>query len=204
MSGSVRPGMASEGASALRRKPPRSWKACDSLSRLTAQGQKAVKTTAFDPQLDASAPFSDDRIIGTLKEHARRRSGYPRLHIPLKREGVALNNKTLFRLCRGKRLTVRRRCGVGAAARALGTRAPMAIPQGPNQRRSLDFVSDVLADGRRIRALVVVDDFTRECLARVVDTSLSGSRVARELDRQAELRGLSLMIVSDNGAGLTP
>lgn len=130
----------------------------------------------------------------------RRRFGYRRLHILLRREGVALNHKKLFRLYREERLTVRRR---GGRKRALGTRAPMTIPQGPNQRWSLDFVSDVLADGRRFRVLVVVDDFTRECLTLVVDTSLSGLRVARELDRLAELRGLPLMIVSDNGTELT-
>ena len=61
----------------------------------------------------------------------------------------------------------------------------MTIPQGPNQRWSLDFVSDALADGRRFRILCVIDDFSRECLATVVDTSISGIRVARELDRIA-------------------
>ena len=65
----------------------------------------------------------------------------------------------------------------------MGTRAPMTLPQGPNQRWSLDFVSDTLVSGRRIRILAVVDDFTRECLALVVDTSLSGARVARELEQ---------------------
>ena len=79
-----------------------------------------------------------------------------------------LNHKKLFRLYREERLVVRRR---GGRKRALGTRAPMTLPQGPNQRWSLDFVSDVLADGRRFRVLVAVDDFTRECLALVVDTS---------------------------------
>ena len=79
----------------------------------------------------------------------------------------------------------------------------MAIPQGPNQRWSLDFVSDALADGRRFRILCVIDDFSRECLATVVDTSISGIRVARELDRIAEMRGLPCMVVSDNGTELT-
>jgi putative transposase len=146
---------------------------------------------------------SDDAELRTrLKVLAseRRRFGYRRLHILLKREGVALNHKKLFRLYREERLTVRRR---GGRKRALGTRAPMTLPQGPNQRWSLDFVSDTLVDGRRFRVLVVVDDFTRECLALVVDTSLSGSRVARELDRLVEFRGRPLMIVSDNGTELT-
>lgn len=70
----------------------------------------------------------------------------------------------------------------GGRKRALGTRAPMTMPQGPNQRWSLDFVADQLVDGRHFRVLVIVDDFTRECLALVVDTSLSGQRVVRELD----------------------
>ena len=91
----------------------------------------------------------------------------------------------------------------GGRKRALGTRAPITLPQEPNQRWSLDFVSDVLADGRRFRVLVVVDDFTRECLALVADTSLSGHRVIRELDRIVALRGAPLLMVSDNGTELT-
>lgn len=87
--------------------------------------------------------------------------------------------------------------------RAMGTRAPMTLPQVPNQRWSLDFVSDTLVCSRRIRILAVVDDFTRENLALVVDTSLSGVRVARELDAIIAVRGKPLMIVSDNGAELT-
>ena len=78
----------------------------------------------------------------------RRRFGYRRLHLLLRREGVEVNHKKLFRLYREERLTVRRR---GGRKRAIGTRAPMAIPQGPNQRWSVDFLHDVLADGRRFR-----------------------------------------------------
>ncbi len=118
-----------------------------------------------------------ERLKGLARE--RRRFGYRRLLILLRRDGIELNHKKLFRLYKEERLTVRRR---GGRKRALGTRAPMALPQGPNQRWSLDFVSDVLADGRRFRVLVVVDDFKWECPALVVDTSLSGRRVARELD----------------------
>jgi putative transposase len=74
----------------------------------------------------------------------------------------------------------------------------MAIPQEPNQRWSLDFVSDALSDSRRFRILCVIDDFSRECLAAVVDNSISGERVTRELDRLAATRGYPCMIVSDN------
>ena len=91
-----------------------------------------------------------------------------------------MNLKKVYRLYREERLTVRKR---GGRKRALGTRAPMAIPQEPNQRWSLDFVADSLSWGRRFRILCIVDDFTREALALVVDTSIGGQRMARELDR---------------------
>jgi len=150
----------------------------------------------------ASSQGDDAAVRERLCALARQRGrfGYRRLHILLRREGIVLNHKKLFRLYREERLTVRRR---GGRKRALGTRAPMALPQEPNQRWSLDFVSDVLADGRRFRVLVVVDDFTRECLALVVDTSISGRRVARELDAIVAVRKKPAMIVSDNGSELT-
>jgi putative transposase len=130
----------------------------------------------------------------------RRRFGYRRLHILLRREGTKVNHKKLRRIYADERLQVRRR---GGRKRALGTRAPIALPQGPNQRWSLDFVSDMLTDGRRFRILAVVDDFTRECLCLVADTSLSGQRVARELDAIIARRGRPATCVSDNGTELT-
>jgi putative transposase len=166
--------------------------------------RRACDLVGLDPKTDryASRRPDDTAVRMRLKELAqqRRRFGYRRLHILLRREGVELNHKKLFRLYREERLTVKKR---GGRKRAFGTRAPMTLPQGPNQRWSLDFVSDMLTDGRRFRVLVVVDDFTRECLALVVDTSLSGMRVARELDALVEKRGRPRTIVSDNGAELT-
>ncbi len=111
-----------------------------------------------------------------------------------------MNHKKLRRLYAEERLQVRRRIG---RKRALGTRVPMAPPQGPNQRWSLDFVADAFTDGRRFRVFTVVDDFTRECLALVGDTSLSGVRVARELDAIIARRGKPCTVVSDNGTELT-
>src|SRR3954465_2404755 len=117
------------------------------------------------------------------------------------REGIRMNHKKLRRLYAEERLQVRRR---GGRKRGLGTRAPMTLPQGPNQRWSLDFASDTLTDGRRFRILVVVDDFTRECLCLVPDTCLSGARVARELSAIIVHRGARpLLCVSDNGTELT-
>jgi putative transposase len=132
--------------------------------------------------------------------HERRRFGYRRLHVLLRREGYVVNHKRIYRLYREERLLVRRR---GGRKRALGTRAPIAVPLLPNERWSLDFLSDQLLDGRRFRILVVVDDCTRECLLLVADTSLSGVRVAREIDHLIAARGKPRMIVSDNGTELT-
>ena len=116
----------------------------------------------------ASRRPADEAIRKRLRELAseRRRFGYRRLHILLRREGIEVNHKKLYRLYKEERLTVRKR---GGRKRALGTRAPMTIPQGSNQCWSLDFVSDSLVDGRRFRILCVIDDFSRECLATVVD-----------------------------------
>jgi putative transposase len=166
--------------------------------------RRACRLIGMDPKTYRyrSRRPDDLEVRARLKALAgeRRRFGYRRLHILLRREGIVLNHKKLFRLYREERLTVRRR---GGRKRALGTRAPMALPQGANQRWSLDFVADTLDSGRRFRVLVIVDDFTRECLALVVDTSLSGVRVARELDKLVARRKRPLMIVSDNGTELT-
>jgi len=146
---------------------------------------------------------SDDGVLRMrLKALAadRRRFGYRRLHILLRREGFAVNHKKLFRIYREERLTVRKR---GGRKRAIGTRAPLDVPLARNKRWSLDFVSDALSDGRRFRILAVVDDFSRECLGLVADTSLSGARVARELDAIIAWRGKPQLIVSDNGTELT-
>ena len=99
-----------------------------------------------------------------------------------------------------EKLQVRRR---GGRKRALGTRVPMAVPDRPYARWSLDFAHDQMTDGRRFRILAVVDDCTRECLALVPDTSISGMRVARELDVITARRGRPASIVSDNGTELT-
>ncbi len=140
-----------------------------------------------------------ERLKALAKE--RRRFGYRRLHLLLRREGHAVNKKRVQRLYREERLTVRRR---GGRKRAIGTKRPMLTPLAADQRWSLDFISDQLSDGRRFRILAVVDDCTRECLALIADTSISGRRVARELDDIIRRRGRRpATIVSDNGTELT-
>jgi putative transposase len=144
----------------------------------------------------------DASIREAMKKVAseRRRFGYRRIHVMLDRQGIVMNLKKLRRLYREEKLTVRKR---GGRKRALGTRRPLALPSRPNERWSLDFVSDAFTDGRRFRVLAVVDDFTRECLCLVADTSLSGARLARELDSLIARRGKPRTIVSDNETEMT-
>ena len=146
---------------------------------------------------------SDDAPLRQrLRELAqqRRRFGYRRLGWLLVREGHSMNHKKLYRLYREEKLMVRRRRG---RKLALGTRTPLRLPSTINERWSLDFVADTCGAGRRFRILCIVDDFSRECLATVVDTSLSGVRVVRELEQLIRVRGLPKIIVSDNGSELT-
>ena len=152
--------------------------------------RRACGLVGMDPRVYRyrSTRPDDGAIRQRLRELAaeRRRFGYRRLHLLLLREGMVLNRKKLYRLYKEEKLTVRRRSG---RKRALGTRAPMTIPQGVNQRWSVDFASDTLSDSRRCRVFCVIDDFTRECLATIVDNSITGERVARELDNIAQRRG---------------
>jgi putative transposase len=126
----------------------------------------------------------------------KRRYGYRRLHVLIRREGHVVNWKRLYRLYRDAGLAVRRR-----KRKRIGPveRRPLPKPTMPNVSWSMDFVSDGLANGRRLRCLTIVDDCTRECLAIEVDTSLPGTRVAATLDRLAELRGLPQSITVDHG-----
>jgi len=149
------------------------------------------------------ATRSDDGVLrDRLKALAqeRRRFGYRRLHVMLRREGHAVNKKRVQRIYREEKLMVRRR---GGRKRAMGTRRPLEVPLVANQRWSLDFVSDQMTDGRRFRILTVIDNCTRECLGLVADTSLSGRRVARELDAIILRRGRPETIISDNGTEYT-
>jgi transposase InsO family protein len=130
----------------------------------------------------------------------RRRFGYRRLFVLLRRDGEPSGINRIYRLYREEGLTVRKR---RARRRAVGTRAPILVEARANARWSLDFVHDQLACGRRFRILNVVDDVTRECLAAIPDTSISGRRVARELTTLIAGRGKPGMVVSDHGTEFT-
>jgi len=130
----------------------------------------------------------------------RRRFGYRRLFIMLRREGEPSGINRIYRLYREEGLGVRKRKG---RKRAIGIRAPLLVEAKANARWSLDFVHDQMAHGRRFRILNIVDDVTHECLAAIPDTSISGRRMTRELTALIEQRGRPGMIVSDNGTEFT-
>nr|WP_281931203.1 IS3 family transposase [Methylocystis iwaonis] len=145
---------------------------------------------------------ADKPLRERLRELAneRRRFGYRRLFVLLRQEGETSGKNRIYRLYREEGLTVRKR---RARRRAVGARAPIPVEARPNARWSLDFVHDQFACGRRFRILNIVDDVTRECLAAIPDTSISGRRVARELSALIRRRGKPGMIVSDNGTEFT-
>ena len=118
----------------------------------------------------------------------------------LRREGWQVNHKKVYRIYSEEHLAVRRKKRKKLCSMP---RQPLALPEAINERWSMDFVSDALSDGRKIRTLNIVDDFSRECLAIESDTSLPGQRVARVLDRLADFRGLPKAIVTDNGPEFT-
>ncbi len=139
---------------------------------------------------------------GTLRQRIgdiaadKRRYGYRRVYVRLRREGWEVNRKRVYRLYRELGLAVRRR-----KRKRIGPveRRPLPQPSAANQSWSMDFVSDGLADGRRLRCLTVVDDCTRECLALEVDTSITGTRVKAVMERLADTRGLPRSITVDHG-----
>lgn len=151
-------------------------------------------TCRYGPRSDATDPPLRARLRAVATE--RRRWGYRRLTVLLRREGWVVNHKRVYRLYRAEGLGLRHRHRKRIAR---GERRVLSRPTQPNQRWSLDFVSDCLADGRRFRALTIVDDCSRECPAIEVDTSLSGRRVVRVLERVAGERGMPSVLVMDNG-----
>mgnify|MGYP001825051472 CR=1 FL=1 len=143
----------------------------------------------------------DAKLRSRIKQLAERypRYGYPTLHHMLRAEGLVQNPKRTYRIYREEGLQVRRK----RRKKLTRPRIPLSVPTGVNERWSVDFVSDQLANGRRIRVFNIVDDFSRECVAQVVDFSISGLRLTRELDRISERRPLPSKIVCDNGPELT-
>lgn len=150
----------------------------------------------------SSRKQDESALIGKIKQIAyeKRRFGYRRIHIMLKREGVKINHKKVYRIYRACGLKVLKR---GGRKRALGSRRVEGKPSAPNQQWALDFMHDALADGRRIRLLTVIDTYTRECLCVSVDTSINGNKVTEALRELINRNGKPKAILSDNGTEFT-
>jgi len=132
--------------------------------------------------------------------HARRRFGYRRIHDLRRREGVRANHKKVYRLYREEALSVRRR---RRRKSVMVDRQALYVPTAPNEIWSIDFVMDALANGRSIKCLTIVDDFSRECLDIAVDYGISGGYVARVLQTIGQFRGLPRAIRTDQGPEFT-
>ncbi|WP_348657154.1 IS3 family transposase [uncultured Sulfitobacter sp.] len=165
--------------------------------------RRACRLVGVDPKtVRRERPPDCAEIRREMQEVAgkRRRFGYRRIGVLLERKGMIMNHKKLYRLYREEGLSVKRRRGRKGAQ---GTRTPMPQAVRPNARWSLDFLSDSFGASRKFRILAVIDDCSRENLGLIADTSISGARVARELDALVRIYGKPACIVSDNGTEFT-
>lgn len=165
------------------------------LSQRRACGLLGISRRAFR---HPPGPERDQQLRQRLRVLAEthRRWGCPMLHRVLRREGIAVNHKRIERLYREEGLSLRRRRG---RKRLSHLRVAREQPPTINHTWAVDFVHDALNDGRRFRALTVIDEFSRECLAIEVGASLTGARVSQVLQRLCELRAVPTIIRSDNG-----
>ena len=160
--------------------------------------RRACRLVGVDPKtVRRDRPPDNPEVREEMKAIAskRRRFGYRRIGVLLERKGMTMNHKKLYRLYTDEKLGVRQRRG---RKRARGSRTPMPVALRPGERWSLDFVSDTFGASRKFRMLAVNDDCCRENLCLVADTSISGARVARELDALVRIYGKPACIVSDN------
>jgi putative transposase len=165
--------------------------------------RRACRLVGVDPKTVRRNKLPDNpEVREEMKAIAskRRRFGYRRIGVLLERKGMFMNHKKLYRLYNDEKLGVRRRRG---RKRARGSRTPMPVALRPGERWSLDFVSDTFGVSRKFRMLAVNDDCCRENLCLMADTSISGARVARELDALVRVYGKPACIVSDNGTEFT-
>ena len=132
--------------------------------------------------------------------HQRRRFGYRRVHDLLRRDFPGVNHKRVYRLYREANLAVRKR---KKSKRPLNERVPLQLAKAVNEVWSMDFISDSLSNGRRLKYLTVADDFSHECVDIAVDFGISGEYVTRLLDRAAVFRGYPDMVRTDNGPEFT-
>lgn len=145
--------------------------------------------------------LQDPEILAKLEKFAEqyRRFGYKRLHILLRREGFCLNHKRTYRLYKEAGLSLRKK----KRKLPMEKRCKPLSVKNVNERWSLDFVSDMLKSGKRIRILTMIDEATRECINLEADTCLTGERVVMALNKSAFFRGLPEEILTDNGPEFT-
>jgi len=184
---------------------PEAKRACSkAIQEYGISQRRACKLTGVNRATARYTPDknTDDALQRSIKEIAleKRRFGYRRIHMILKRRGEKVNHKKVFRIYQELGLKVLKR---GGRKRALGVRKTREKADRINQRWALDFVSDSLVTGRKIRMLTVIDEYSRKCLGIILDTSISGLRVARELDTLIESNGRPERILSDNGTEFT-
>jgi len=152
----------------------------------------------YEPKADPSNVSLEQRLVELA--HERRRFGYRRLHALVRREGVMVNHKRVWRLYQKAGLAVRRRRRRRGVA---VDREPLAMPTAPNQVWSMNFVMDALANDRRVKCLTIVDDFTKESVDIVPDHNIPGLYVTRVLDQAAQFRGPPAAIRADQGPEFT-
>jgi putative transposase len=150
------------------------------------------------PEVDAMNQELSSKIVEIA--HARRRFGYRRVHDMLRPHFPGVNHKKVYRLYSAANLAVRKRKKV---KRPVNERVPLQLARAVNEVWSMDFVSDSLSTGRRIKCLTVADDFSHECVSISVDWGISGQYVTRLLDQAAAFRGYPLAVRTDNGPEFT-
>jgi putative transposase len=164
-----------------------------------ACGLLTIRRTSFYYEARSADDGPLRAAIQTIARE-RRRWGCPRIANRLRRQGWPDNHKRIERIYQQAGLQVRRRCRKRMSRAA---REPLPAPMGPNQLWAMDFVHDVLADGRKVKILNVMDCYHRECVAMVVDTSINGVRVARTLEDLGAKRGYPQRVMVDNGPEFT-
>ena len=175
---------------------------CDATGLSQRRACRLTGLSLSTCRYEAHRPAADAHLSGRITELAleRRRFGYRRIWQLLRREGLHVNHKRVYRLYHLSGLGVKRR----RRRKVLATeRLPLLRPAAPNLTWSMDFVMDALSTGRRIKCLTCVDDFTKECLTVTVAFGISGVQVSRILDSIALFRGYPATIRTDQGPEFT-
>lgn len=175
------------------------------ISRFDISERHACRLVGLSRDSYRHPPVPDSQTVALSAAiidlaQARRRFGYRRIHDLLRPEFPQVNHKRVYRLYSAANLAVRKRKKTKCST---GERVPLQMAQRVNEVWSMDFVSDSLANGRRVKCLTVADDFTHECVDIGVDYGISGQYVTRLLDRAAAFRGYPCTVRTDNGPEFT-